>query len=382
MRTARDGFTLLELLIALVLASLMIGATLTFFGSQIRVFEVASQHSSLLQSSQSAARILARDIRTAGTNVLPHQPWLVYAGPDVIAFHADYVSSVPDAFAVYVEPHIPAGLTRSLTKQERITIPQTTFSYPDTTYWSAPGIPGAAELLIFFFAPDETSGTADDFVLYRQVNGGAPEAVARRIVRSDTMPFFQYFRPVAGSGGHPVLTQVPAAQLPLRHDAPLHLSPADTGRFAVIDSVRAVRFNFTMGNGRTGADERRMSRSRMVWLRNAALASRTTCGSTPIFGSVVSARFALQDDIPVVELEWAAATDETGGEKDVIRYVIWRHAPGAPLGDPYLSVPAGAPPYSYTDAVQSGDSWHYTIAAQDCTPALSVPVSVGPIIIP
>jgi hypothetical protein len=63
--------------------------------------------------------------------------------------------------------------------------------------------------------------------------------------------------------------------------------------------------------------------------------------------------------------------------------VIWRTAPGGVLGDPFLSIPAGSTSYSYLDsAVQTGDQWVYSVAAQDCSPSMSSTVSTGVIIVP
>ena len=80
------------------------------------------------------------------------------------------------------------------------------------------------------------------------------------------------------------------------------------------------------------------------------------------------------DDTPVVQLDWLPATDESIGEKDVIRYVLYRRSvPNTGIwGDPFLSIPAGAASYTYEDAtVQVGGTYQYAHAAQDCTPSLS-----------
>jgi len=86
-----------------------------------------------------------------------------------------------------------------------------------------------------------------------------------------------------------------------------------------------------------------------------------------------------------VDLTWNAAVDEVGGERDVTRYVLFRRLATDPvLGDPYLSIsPAGTPTYLYPDvAVTSGQTYVYGLAAQDCTPSNSTPVSSAPITVP
>src|SRR5690606_12646687 len=146
------------------------------------------------------------------------------------------------------------------------------------------------------------------------------------------LPFFEYFRLVGDTMAQ--LQRVPDAQMPLRHLRPIHLSAADTGAVARIDSVRAIRFNFTSTNGRLGADERRLDYSDLVWFRNGGLTKQRTCGSSPIFASAVTATGTIIDGSPVVRITWDASLDEMTGEEDVIRYVLWRTSPFAAPGDP------------------------------------------------
>ena len=89
---------------------------------------------------------------------------------------------------------------------------------------------------------------------------------------------------------------------------------------------------------------------------------------------------------PAVKITWSKATDESGGEKDVERYIIWRRLSTNPdWGDPFVEIPSGTATYSYTDAtVQGGGlySYYYALAAEDCTPSMSSMTQsnlVGPI---
>src|SRR5439155_1197931 len=79
-----------------------------------------------------------------------------------------------------------------------------------------------------------------------------------------------------------------------------------------------------------------------------------------------------------------AATDEYGGEKDVVQYVIWRkRITDVTWGTPYLSLPAGSPTYVYDDAVvTSGLTYQYQLAAADCTPSSSPTTTSAPVTIP
>ena len=75
-----------------------------------------------------------------------------------------------------------------------------------------------------------------------------------------------------------------------------------------------------------------------------------------------------------IEVTWDSSFDETSGESDVVRYAIFRRVvPQADWGEPYFSIPAGQPGYVYSDgAVAEGSSYQYAVAAQDCTPTMSV----------
>jgi hypothetical protein len=109
---------------------------------------------------------------------------------------------------------------------------------------------------------------------------------------------------------------------------------------------------------------------------NAGLGVFGTCGDPPILGTPIT---AVVEPLPLgagngVRLTWNPATDETGGEQDVVRYVVYRQA-GAMTpdwGDPLFSIPAGLPSYSFLDqTVEAGTSYTYALAGQDCTPSLS-----------
>lgn len=376
---ARRGFTLVEMLVSLVIFAALISVAVTLFTSQVRAFTAGTERSELTIAGSFASSTLSRQLRTAGTNTIASQPWLVYGDTNVIAFHADLVSRVPDPFAVYIDPDAPSDIVQALPQVQKYTLPLTTFTFPDTTYFAATGVLADAELIVFWFAPDTSTTRTDDFVLMRRVNAAAPEIIARNLLRTPGEPFLRYFRLVADT----LLQAVPQGQLPLRHVRPLHLSAADSGVFARIDSVRAVRFSFTTSNGRAGAAERRLEHNDLVWFRNGGLAKQRTCGSAPIFTSTVTAIPEIIDGAPAVRVQWTPSLDETSGEEDVIRYVLWRTSPFAMPGDPLISIPAGAASYEHLDkTVQPGEEWIYAVAAQDCTPLISAPIATGTVVVP
>ena len=378
------GFTLVELLVALVVFSAVMAGTLGFLRSQGRAMSLGSDRMNAVQNLQFALSTMQQRLRAAGGNVPDAQPAIIYAGRNVVAFNADYATNLPnDPFAVYYDPDVPAGAVTALTKAQRITLPLTTAAYPDTSYVTG-GINSPAETIIFFVAPDSSTARADDYALFEQVNGGPPALVSRNIVGSPTSVYFEYYR-LTRVAGALTLDSLPAAKLPLRHSVPIHFALADTGAAAVIDSIRGIRVTFTVTNGQSGAAERRYTLVRFMELPNVGMETRRTCGDAPILGTTLTAAGITQlDGTPAVRLAWNAATDEYGGEKDVVQYVIWRkRITDVTWGTPYLSLPAGSPTYVYDDAaVLSGATYQYQLAAADCTPSSSPTTASAPVTIP
>ncbi len=386
-RSNNRGVTLVEMLIALGVFGIVTAAAFAALQSQGRAFRVGSEKMDLLQNVKYAADGIERSVRTAGSNVPDEQPFLIYADVDVIAFNGDYATNVAnDPWAVYFDPDAPNGSVTALTRTQAITIPHSAFSYPDTSYQgTGAGLNSTAETIIFFLDPDSSTSRSDDYALYRQVNRDPPELVARNLMQLGSLPFFEFFRVRQPPSAPLQVMQVPGSDLPLQHSIAIHGSVADTGAFAVIDSVRGLRINFTTNNGREGTAERLRSLTKMIRMPNAGLAVKLSCGDEPLLGTaLVAVADTLVDGSPVVRLNWGPATDETTGEQDVARYVLWRR-PGAAAvwGDPYLSVPAGDTAYVYEDLnVQSGFQYVYALAAQDCTPALSSMVTSAMVVLP
>ncbi|OLC98807.1 MAG: hypothetical protein AUI88_03035 [Gemmatimonadetes bacterium 13_1_40CM_3_70_8] len=378
------GFTLVELLITLVVFSAVMAGTLGFLRSQGRAMSLGSDRMNAVQNLEFALTTMQQRLRAAGANLPDAQPALIYAGTNVVAFNADYATNLPnDPFAVYYDPDVPAGAVTALTKAQSITLPLTTVAYPDTSYLIG-GINSPAETIIFFVAPDSSTARADDYALFEQVNGGPPSLVSRNIIGSPTTVYFEYYR-LTRVGGAISLDSLPAAKLPLRHSVPIHFALADTGAAAVIDSVRGIRVTFTVSNGQSGKAERRYTLVRFMELPNVGIATRRTCGDAPILGTTLTATGMTQvDGTPAVRLAWNPATDEYGGEKDVVQYVIWRkRITDVTWGTPYLSLPAGSPTYLYDDAaVTSGVTYQYQLAAADCTPSSSPTTTSAPVTIP
>ncbi len=375
MQKNRPGMTIVEMLIALTIFSVVVAGALGAFEKESDVLRKGTDRLGVLQNFRFAVDQIQQDIRLAGSGVTAQQPALIYAGANVVAFNADYASNTQnDISAVFTDTSATNAEVAALPESRRITIPATSFSYPDTTYMEG-GVNGAAETIVFFFQADTATSRTDDYRLYRQVNDQSPELVARNLLQTDSTPFFQYYEQITSDTAATYNAVVPSNVVPLAHSAAVHLSAADTGSVARIDGIRGVRINLTATNGLTGAGEHTIAVSRMIWLPNVGLATSQSCGGKPLPVTTVSAtgQFNATSGNPEVALAWGQSIDESGGERDVVRYVVWRRLAGATdWGSPYLSIPAGASSYSYVDGVvQAGQTYQYAVSAQDCTPTLS-----------
>lgn len=378
----RGGFTLLESLVALTLLGILTVTTLAALDRQVQLFSAGSSQMDAIQNGRFALSWLEKDLPTTGTNTSPNQPFLIFADTHVVAFNADYLSNVNgDPSAVYVDTAAAGEYSTAVQTNRRFYIPRTNVMYPDSNFRSG-AMNGPAETIIFYFQPDTLTARPDDYMLTRQVNDQPGDMLARSILRQPGIPFFQYQRRMTNGAGVATLIPVGAAALPLRHSRPWHGEAGDTGVVAIIDQLRAVVVNYSVTDDRPGARERRFNISRTITLPNAGLQGKMTCGDEPMLGASIG--FAASPGGPpanrFVRLLWNRATDEGGGERDVINYVIFRQTTAGPVRDPMLSIPGGQTSYLYDDYdITPGTTYYYSIAAQDCTPALSDVMSISPV---
>ena len=372
-RGSEGGFSLVELLIVTVVFGIVVTGALGFMTAQLRAFHKGSDALLTVQNLRYSYQKLEMDLSALGSNVPAIQPSLVLAEDDVIAFSADHTSNLVNDFsAVYVDPDAPNGVVRA--PRSSISLPNSSFSWPDTVYQNPGGAPSMAELIIFFFEPDTSTTRTDDYVLMRQVNDADPEVLSRDIVKQGSTPFFRYFRERVYTSGGTALDSVPDGNLPLFHSVVLHGSAEDSASSAKTDSIRAVRVSFRSTNGRTGDDERFADVSRIIDLPNAGVKITESCGDDPLLEDNLTLSVVTQDETKMVRILWDQATDEWTGEKDVVRYLLFRRVVPSTggWGDPFLSIPSGSESYEYLDRTAKPDStYQYVHAAQDCTPALS-----------
>lgn len=379
----RLGMTLIELVVALTIFGVVITAAVAFMARENSAFQESLVRLSALRNLRYAFSILEQDLQTLGTNVPLSQPRLLYAGGDVVAFSADYATNLPDdPSAVFFDPDAASGQVTA--PDGPVVVPTTTVTVSDSVF-EVGGVRSPAEIVFFYFSPDTMTARSDDFSLYRQVNDGSPEMVARNLLRVGGASFFGYEREVEDNSGAVSFQSVAPADLPLYHTAPFHLAVADTGQAAWADSVRAISIAVAATNGLDGDGERTVEATRLIHLPNAGTAVLNTCGSAPLLGVDLEATPGTSPaGDPLIVLAWSPAIDEVGGEGDVVRYVLWkRDLTSGDWGDPFVAIPAGAPTYTYDDAaVQSGPVYQYALTAQDCTPTLSARVLSDLVAIP
>jgi prepilin-type N-terminal cleavage/methylation domain-containing protein len=378
-RATRRGFTLAEMLIALMLLASVLGVAVRMLGTQTRTMRVQASRLDAQYNAQYAVAAIERELRVAGVGTLPGQPVVVAIAPKAIVFNTNLVSRDPaDVEAVYVNADADADAVTGWPATKALPLPTIAGdAYPDTSY-ARDGSPSRAETVAFWFSRDSTSADATEHVLFRRVNAGTPELVARGILIGSADTVFQYFVPDT------LGTLVPLApsRLPASHTAKLHLGTTDV---SPVDSVRLVRIRLksVSRDAETGAVTRRTEAT--VRILNAGIAYRMTCGVQPL-APVPSRSLVYDGTAPTVVVSWGPSADENGNEKDVERYVIFRRKPmETTWGEPLGSLPSGLAAYSYTDrTVKSGaaEQWIYGVAAQDCspqnstiaaTPSLSIP---------
>jgi hypothetical protein len=195
--------------------------------------------------------------------------------------------------------------------------------------------------------------------------------------------FFKYYKQTTQVSGQATLDSVPTAWMPVKNVVTINGSPGDTGAAARSDSLRVVEINYTVSNGEQGAKRRTRAITFSVPMPNTTTKKVSTCGAAPIAptGLLLSWVIDSAGGVPVdtvMSVRWNQSTDELGGEKDVLKYVIWRRLVGATTwGDPLGSVPSGFSTPSYTDqsATPGAPGYQYAIAAQDCTPTLSTQIT-------
>jgi prepilin-type N-terminal cleavage/methylation domain-containing protein len=376
----RRGFTLLELMISITLLGVVLALTVPFFRTQVQAFGNVAGRDEASQNARYGVSMMDRELRVVGIGVVDPQPMIVQAAPNAVTFNVDLVSRVAtDAAAAYYDPDEDPNAVVALSRAAKITLPLSTFQYPDSNYFQAAGEPSAAETISFWVAPDPDPLAKGSNILYRRVNNLPPTVVAKSIALPTGEPVFRYFK--ADTLGQ--LIEIPQTMLPIYHSAAIHNSKADTLPSALTDSIRVIRVRLSgIYVDRNGKKSIRPIETG-VRIMNAGLLHFATCGDPPIFASAITAVATVLPSTKVV-VSWNSSVDQSAGEKDVEQYSIYRRKDTDPaFTEPLVSIPSGSATYSFTDTqVASGDRWVYGVAARDCGGQSSALLSSPLVIVP
>lgn len=380
----RLGFSLIEMLVAMVVLSGVMASAVAVFRSQSASFRQGSRITELSQNIRYAVGTVDRSLRTLGSGVVPRQPMLVYGGNNVVVFNANFATDgvdLEDGNAVYTNPDLPATATISMDPATPLTIYGTAINYPAVEY-RVKGTPSRAETIMFYFTPDAMTADPLDFALMQQVNAEAPELVARNIRAYPGRPFFEYWHERIDGAGVTSSLQLGGGNIPVRHTDPQHGSATDIGASALADSVRMIRVNMVVTNGSAGAELRTRQVSTMIRTPNNGLVQLQSCGDRPLAPGIPVATPNLPGDPPEVRLVWTPSADEAGAQQDVSQYNVYYRLDGAVDWEVFTSTPAGANPYdiSHGENLVPGSNYWFAVAAQDCTPKESALVSTGAVV--
>ena len=376
------GFSLVELLVTLVVLSMIMGTTVLFFQNQNKSFIQGSEKMDLLQNARYTVSQMERLVRTLGAGVTGQQPMMVYGGNDVIAFNSDYLETDTTNFrwAVNFNPSMTAALGTAWTVGTAGTIPNTAYTYPAQTFLLGNGSPSPAETKMFWFVPDSATSRTDDYVLWERTNAGPAEYIARNILAYPGRPFIQYFLARRLGTGLDTLIIASGGLLPLKRLVlQSSFTSSDTANAVRPDSVKAVRVNIRVSNGKVGSEERYRDFSQLLQVPNNGLPSPSVCGRSPFPPTTFT---ATQDTVPgsgVLTLAWNRSPDHGSGEYDIRQYILYQRDDTATVWiDPLMMVRADTTTaYSVIrGGLIPGASYDFAVAAQDCTPSQSTLFSV------
>jgi prepilin-type N-terminal cleavage/methylation domain-containing protein len=365
-RQGEWGFSLIEMMIAIVILSVVMGAAVSLMRSQSRNFARGGNRMELTQNLRYTVSSMERLVRTLGGGIGTGQPMLVYAGNDVFTFNGNYASRLPDGVAVYINPDIPAAAELGMTTASPITLPNVspTITYPVANYFWGGATPSRAETISIYFRPDSSTADANDFVMLQRINATRSELIARNIRAYPGRPFFEYWWDSTTALGVTTYKQLAPARIPVRN---LVIG----GATSLADSIRTIRLNLVVTNGDLTADSTSRRVSTMFQIPNNGLAPITTCGDTPLQPSGALATDTVGQGSGGVRLSWSTTPDELGGERDITQYNLYYRRPTVPTWTPLTTQAPGFSPYSTSVTLTPDSTYIFAVAALDCSPAES-----------
>ena len=375
--TRRDGVTLIEMMIAIVLFVLVFGLAVPFFRYQARSVSASAGRLDALQNARYAQNAIDRDLRISGIGIVQAQPMIVQADGFAVTFNADLATKDKnDPLSIYYDADMDSSGTDAMTTAGQVTLPLSSVVYPQANYMNN-GVSSPAETISYWLTLDSTAARTDQYILFRRVNKLAAKVVAKGIVVPAGKSFFQYMRPVTSGG----LDSIRASALPIFHSAAIHGSTADTGTSALTDSIRVIRMTVTglYNDPDKGPIMKTVTSS--TKLLNAGMSRSTVCGDVPIAVTTATATLFPSWGTPTkVTIAWTSSLDQDAGEKDVERYMVFKKlTSSSDWGSPIADLAASQTTYSLDDNSLSNGTWVYGVVAQDCSPANSAVTPTGAI---
>ena len=374
----RDGFSVIEIVVAMTLTAAVFAITFPFMQAQVRALGRGAGRTDADQVARYAVMMIDRDLRRASAD--SGQPLLVLAGPRAITFTADLVatdSTGPDA--VDIDAGVSASQSTSWRLANAALLPLTTRSFPTQDYLDRQGVVSKRETISYWLKPDTVTGRTDLFVLWRRVNAGDSVVVVRSLVLPTDTAFFTYDRPDTATVGGVLtstLQQIAAARLPLYWDS------------AAVDSIRSVTVRATgrFVDARTRQETQSTIRGTTM-LTNAPGRILVACGAAPAAPTtnanptLASGNGALFE----IKVSWSASADDgkNAGANDVRGYVVeWTTNGGTTWrGLTTVSARRQAKYYWYhglpITGTASSVTAQYRVKAIDCGGLASTPTTIG-----
>ena len=131
----REGVTLIEMMIAIVLFVLVFGLAVPFFRYQARSVSASAGRLDALQNARYAQSAIDRDLRISGIGIVPAQPMIVQADGFAITFNADLVTKDRnDPLSIYYDADLDSSGADAMQNTAKVTLPNSAVQYPDSNY--------------------------------------------------------------------------------------------------------------------------------------------------------------------------------------------------------------------------------------------------------
>jgi prepilin-type N-terminal cleavage/methylation domain-containing protein len=373
---ARRGFTLPEMIIAVVMLALFGASAISFYLHSLRAVTNTAGRNDAQQTAAYALNFVDHDLRTAGTNLAPGQPRIVAAGSWFVEFNSDLVTYDTSASAggIYYDANVPDSMALGWKASEAQNMPGSAIAYPDQTYFlsgSGPsGVLSNAETVQFYVRADSSAPAGSNlYILWRQVNSNAPTVVAKDLYSptAGTAPIvFTYYYE---NGTTNALTQFPSAEIPAYHQA------AFPNFQARLDSIKEIRVSFTGAFTDVHSKNQTIYRTvnEVIKISNAYMSNIAQCpGPTlGVTGLTASPSTTGQD---TVGLSWPRSLDDGQGKNTSRLYIIYskRHVDSTYYQIDAINAAALATyHYQVSSGLTLGTPYDFAVAVRDCTPLLS-----------